>query len=59
MAKSLDGVQIKKAHQNVKYTIEEVKHLEACMDPITGPLYFCENFLKIQHPTRGSCCYVT
>ena len=54
MAKSLDGVLIKKAHAPQKYTLEEVKHLEACMDPINGPLYFCENFLKIQHPTRGA-----
>jgi hypothetical protein len=51
MAKSLDGVQIKKAHTKQKYTLEQVKHLEACMDPISGPLYFCENFLSIQHPT--------
>lgn len=54
MAKSLDGVLIKKAHAPQKYTIEEIKHLEACMDPIDGPLYFCKNFLKIQHPVRGA-----
>jgi hypothetical protein len=54
MGKSLDGNLIKKAHAPQRYTLEEVKHLEACMDPVTGPLYFCKNFLKIQHPTRGS-----
>jgi hypothetical protein len=54
MAKSLDGVLIKKAHKPERYTLEEIRHLEACMDPITGPLYFCKNFLKIQHPTKGS-----
>jgi len=54
MAKSLDGVQIKKAHAKQKYTLEEVKHLEACMDPKDGPLYFAKNFIKIQHPTLGS-----
>jgi hypothetical protein len=54
MAKSLDGNLIKKAHAPQRYTLEEVKHLEACMDPITGPLYFAKNFLKIQHPVRGS-----
>jgi hypothetical protein len=54
MSKSLDGNLIKKAHTPQRYTLEEVKHLEACMDPVTGPLYFCKNFLKIQHPTRGS-----
>lgn len=54
MGKSLDGVLIKKAHAQQRYTLEEVKHLEACMDPVDGPLYFCKNFLKIQHPVRGS-----
>ena len=54
MAKSLDGNLIKKAHAPQKYTLEQVKHLEACMDPVTGPLYFAKNFIKIQHPTRGS-----
>jgi hypothetical protein len=24
------------------------------MDPVTGPLYFCRNFLKIQHPVKGA-----
>ena len=54
MAKSLDGVLIKKAHAKQRYTLEEVEHLEKCMDPIDGPLYFCKTFLKIQHPVRGA-----
>ena len=58
MGKSLDGNLIKKAHAPQRYTLEEVKHLEACMDPVTGPLYFCKNFLKIQHPVRGSIPFV-
>lgn len=54
MAKSLDGVLIKKAHAQQKYTLEQVEHLEKCMDPVTGPLYFAQNFIQIQHPVRGS-----
>ena len=54
MGKSLDGVLVKKAFAKQRYTLEEVKHLEACMDPVDGPLYFCKNFLKIQHPVRGA-----
>ena len=57
MAKSLDGNLIKKAHAPQRYTLEEVKHLEACMDPVTGPIYFAKNFLKIQHPVRGSISF--
>jgi hypothetical protein len=58
MGKSLEGVQIKKAHAPQKYTLEQVEHLEKCMDPVDGPLYFCKNFLQIQHPTRGSIPFV-
>jgi hypothetical protein len=58
MSKSLDGNLIKKAHAPQRYTIEEVHHLEKCMDPINGPLYFMRNFLKIQHPIRGSIPFV-
>jgi hypothetical protein len=54
MGKSLEGVLVKKAFAKQRYTLEEVEHLEKCMDPVTGPLYFCSNFLKIQHPTRGA-----
>ncbi len=54
MAKSLDGNLIKKAHAPIRYTLEEIEHLEKCMDPVTGPLYFAKNFIKIQHPVRGS-----
>lgn len=54
MAKSLDGNLVKKAHSQIRYTLEEVQHLEKCMDPIDGPLYFAKNFIKIQHPVRGS-----
>jgi hypothetical protein len=57
MSKSLDGNLIKKAHAPQRYTLEEVKHLEACMDPKTGPLYFAKNFIRIQHPTRGSIVF--
>lgn len=52
--KNLDGVLIKKAHQKQNYTLEQAQHLEKCMDPVNGALYFCKNFLKIQHPTRGA-----
>ena len=58
MAKSLDGNLIKKAHKQQKYTLEQVEHLERCMDPKEGALYFCKNFLKIQHPVRGNIPFV-
>lgn len=54
MSRSLEGNLIKKAHAPIRYTLEEINHLEKCMDPETGPLYFAKNFIKIQHPVRGS-----
>ena len=57
MGKSLEGVLVKKAFQKQRYTLEEVEHLERCLDPNDGPLYFCKTFLKIQHPVKGSMAF--
>ena len=57
MAKSLEGVLIKRAHKKTKYTEEQIQHVAKCADPDTGPLYFMDNFFMIQHPTRGSIRY--
>ena len=54
MSVSLQGNLVKKAHKKHKYTDAEIKHLKKCADPKKGPLYFAENFLSIQHPTKGS-----
>ena len=51
--KNLEGNFVKKAHKKVKYTAQEIQHLQKCMDPVDGPLYFAENFVKIQHPVKG------
>ena len=50
---SLDSEQIKRANKKHKYTKEQVLQLEKCMDPKSGPLYFMETFMKIQHTTKG------
>ena len=49
----LDLELIKKAHKKVKYTPEMADQLVRCTDPDTGPMYFMENFMMIQHPTKG------
>ena len=54
MAQSLQGNLTKRAHQKVKFTEKEIKELNKCIDPKTGPLYFCKNYCMIQHPTKGS-----
>ncbi len=54
MAQSLQGNIIKKAHKKVKYTDKQIADLHRCSDPVTGPMYFMERFLRIQHPTKGA-----
>ena len=53
MAKSLEGVLVKKAHTKEKFTEDQVQDLLACADPVEGYMYFVKNFFHIQHPTRG------
>ena len=53
MAKSLEGVLVKKAHKQEKFTEEQVQHLLMCSDPVEGYLHFSKNFFHIQHPTKG------
>ncbi len=53
MAKSLDGVLVKKAHKQEKFTESQVQDLLMCADPMEGYLYFAKNFFHIQHPTKG------
>jgi hypothetical protein len=53
MAKSLEGVLVKKAHTKEKYSEEQINDLLQCSDPKEGYMYFVQNFFHIQHPTRG------
>ena len=41
----------KKGHTKVPFTKQQQRELELCLD---DPLYFIENFLKVQHPIKGS-----
>jgi hypothetical protein len=57
MSKSLDGVLIKKANKQEKFTQEQVDDLMQCMDPEKGYLYFATKFAYIQHPVKGKLLY--
>jgi hypothetical protein len=54
MAVQLQGNLVKKAHKKIKYTDQMLSDLAKCSDPDTGPMYFMERFLQIQHPTKGA-----
>ena len=57
MAKSLEGVLVKRAHQLETYTEYQIQEFAKCADPITGPEYFMSNYFYIQHPTKGKMLY--
>ena len=50
-------VLVKPAHTTTVYTDDQIREFAACADPITGPMYFMDNFFYIQHPTRGRMMY--
>jgi hypothetical protein len=56
-SKSLDGVLVKKAHRQEKYTEQQIQELALCADPDEGYLYFCKNFFYIQHPVKGKLLF--
>ncbi len=57
MSKNIDDKLVKKAHRQVLYTAEQVEELKECLDPDTGPQYFMENFMYIQHPVKGQMLF--
>lgn len=57
MAKSLEGVLVKKAHLIESFTTEHILEFAKCADPITGPEYFMSTYFYIQHPTQGRMLY--
>lgn len=42
---------IKKANVEVEYTPEQIQELYKCQ---RSPIYFIENYVKVQHPVKGS-----
>lgn len=49
-----DTSLVKSAYSKVEYNADTLAQFTACCDAKTGPLYFMTNFMKIQHPTKGS-----
>ena len=55
MAKSLDGVQTKKAYKKEKFTDEQLQEFAKCANPKTGVYYFMNNHFAIQHLHKVVC----
>ena len=48
-----DTTLVKSAHKKINYTKAQVLEFKNCCDNDSGPLYFMQKYMKIQHPTRG------
>lgn len=44
---------VKSPYKKIEYDQQMLLQFQQCCDRISGPLYFMENFMKIQHPTKG------
>ena len=53
----METALVKSPHRKEIYTEQELIEFARCADPVTGPLYFMDNFFYIQHPTRGKMLY--
>lgn len=58
MAIYQDEVLVKRAYKKVNYTKEQIDELRECFNPVTGPMYFMNNFIYVQHAVHGRIKYV-
>lgn len=56
-SKSLDGVLIKKANRQERFTEQQIHDLALCADTDSGYLHFAKNFFYIQHPVKGKLLF--
>ena len=54
---TLEGVLVKAPYKKQVFTEAQLEEFVACADPVTGPMYFMDNFFYIQHPVRGKMLY--
>jgi hypothetical protein len=55
--KALDGVLIKKANRQERFSEQQIQELAFCADPENGYEFFCRNFFYIQHPVKGKLLF--
>lgn len=44
---------VKTPYQRIDYTEVQLSEFQQCCDSTTGSMFFLENFVRIQHPTKG------
>jgi hypothetical protein len=59
MAKgTVESSLTKTAYAKVAYSNDTLKEFRACCHPDTGPRYFMEKYMMIQHPTKGAIKFI-
>lgn len=53
----LETVLVKSPHRRESYTEQQIFEFAQCADPVTGPMFFMDNFFYIQHPVQGKMLY--
>lgn len=48
---------VKTPHKKATYTEQQILDFARCADPVTGPMYFMDNYFFIQHPVKGKMLY--
>jgi len=57
MSKGTEITLVKTPYVREVYTADQIQEFACCADPVTGPMYFMDNFFYIQHPTQGRMLY--
>jgi hypothetical protein len=52
-----ENTLVKTPYKKTTFTDKQLEEFMKCADPVTGPMYFMDNFFYIQHPTRGKMLY--
>jgi hypothetical protein len=54
----LEGALVKKGHAQIAYTAQQKEELRRCLNPVSGPMYFLENYFYLQHAKKGKMLFV-
>ena len=52
-----ESALVKTPHKRQSFTEDQLDDFIKCADPVTGPMYFMDNYFHIQHPVRGKMLY--
>ena len=57
MPRADEPALVKSPYSRAVYNDQQIDEFMACADPVSGPMYFMDNFFYIQHPVKGRMQY--